>query len=167
MTQKFILQRRAHDDKSTWGVLSQELPNGELMRLCCILEDAPHPTKIPGETRIPAGAYKMILRTFGGFHERYSLKFSNKPKIMTLPWHRGMVWLTGVPNYDGILVHIGNSHKDTRGCLLVCTSVDAPDRSPDGHYYGKDSTRAYEQVYPVLRDAIGRGETTIEIRDEG
>ena len=31
--------------------------------------------KVYGETRIPAGTYKLKLRTEGGYHQKYSKRF--------------------------------------------------------------------------------------------
>ena len=109
------------------------------------MEDQYNPTKIYGETRIPAGTYKLTLRAEGGFHNRYSRKYSDKPN-----WHQGMIYVNNVPNYEYILWHVGNSPIDTKGCLLLSkTQKDA---------FGGASRAAYEEVYPVVRDAILSGE---------
>ena len=55
--------------------------------------------KIPGETAIPAGKYRVAL------HD--SPKFGRVPKIHN------------VPGFSDILIHAGNRAADTRGCLLV------------------------------------------------
>ena len=113
--------------------------------LCYTMEDQYNPTKIYGETRIPAGTYKLTLRAEGGFHNRYSRKYSDKPN-----WHQGMIYVNNVPNYEYILWHVGNSPIDTKGCLLLSkTQKDA---------FGGASRAAYEEVYPVVRDAILSGE---------
>ncbi len=39
--------------------------------LCYTLEDEQRVLKVKGETRIPAGTYKIELRREGGFHARY------------------------------------------------------------------------------------------------
>ena len=113
--------------------------------LCYTIEDAYHPTKIYGETRIPAGTYKLTLRAEGGFHNRYSKKYSGKPN-----WHQGMIYVNDVPNYEYILWHVGNSPIDTKGCLLLTKT------QKDG--FGGASRAAYEEIYPVVRDAILSGE---------
>jgi len=113
--------------------------------LCYTMEDQYNPTKIYGETRIPAGTYKLTLRAEGGFHNRYSTRYADRPN-----WHQGMILVNNVPNYSYVLWHVGNSPKDTKGCLLLSkTQKDA---------FGGASRAAYEEVYPVVRDAILSGE---------
>ena len=43
--------------------------------LCYTLEDEARALKVKGETRIPAGVYKIELRAEGGFHSRYAKKY--------------------------------------------------------------------------------------------
>ena len=113
--------------------------------LCYTMEDQYNPTKIYGETRIPAGTYKLTLRAEGGFHNRYSAKYSDRPN-----WHQGMILVNNVPQYSHVLWHVGNSPKDTKGCLLLTKT------QKDG--FGGASRAAYEEVYPIIRDAILSGE---------
>jgi hypothetical protein len=117
------------------------------------LEDAFHVVKIPGETRIPNGRYRVVLRTTGSHHERYKNKF---------PFHKGMLHIIGVPNYKYILIHIGNDDDDTEGCLLVGdTSMN--NISESGRI--GNSTIAYERIYPIIADAIEKEEVWINYRD--
>ena len=71
---------------------------------CYTLEDPFHIVKIPGETRIPEGNYRVVLRTFGSHHEKYKVKF---PEI-----HKGMLQVMDVPNYTDILIYILNTIDD-------------------------------------------------------
>lgn len=56
--------------------------------------------KIAGRTAIPAGRYRVVYN--------WSPKFGrNLPRLL------------GVPHFDGILIHPGNSADDSAGCILV------------------------------------------------
>jgi len=56
--------------------------------------------KIYGKTAIPPGKYDITVT--------YSPKFG-----------RSLPRLKNVPGFEGILIHRGNSAKDTAGCILV------------------------------------------------
>lgn len=60
--------------------------------------------KIKGKTAIPAGRYKVIMS--------YSPKFKK-----TLPL------LLNVPAFSRILIHTGNTAKDTQGCILCGKNI--------------------------------------------
>ena len=72
--------------------------NGEYF--CDTLEDAIRPVKIPNETAIPAGIYKVEVT--------YSPRFK-----------RSLPLLVDVPNYTGIRIHEGSNKDHTSGCILV------------------------------------------------
>lgn len=78
---------------------------------CFTLEDEEREVKVKHETCIPEGRYEITLRDFGGFDGRYKAKFPE--------FHKGMLWLRNVPNFEYILIHIGNFTKNTSGCILV------------------------------------------------
>ena len=110
---------------------------------CYVLEDvvrAPG-VKVPGETAIPAGKYKVVLD--------FSARFK-----------RIMPHVLDVPGFDGIRVHCGNTDADTEGCLLVGQT----------HTVGQDhiegSTLAYAALYPKLEIASRANEPiSLEITD--
>lgn len=72
--------------------------NGEYF--CDTLEDAVRSVKIPNETAIPAGTYKVEVT--------YSPKFK-----------RDLPLLIDVPDYTGIRIHNGSNKDHTSGCILV------------------------------------------------
>jgi len=107
--------------------------------------------KIMGRTRIPAGVYEIRLRTEGRLHNIYKRKFS---------FHKGMLWLQNVPNFQYILIHIGNTAADSSGCILVGTNIVDENKI-------SESTLAYTKLYAYCIDAIDRGEDlVISVEDE-
>lgn len=121
--------------------------------LCYTLEDEQRALKVKGETRIPAGTYKIELRKEGGFHGRYDKKY---PGI-----HRGMLHITDVPGFEYILIHTGNTDEHTAGCLIVGDSQENNLILRDG-FVGK-SVNAYKRIYPAIAKAIDQGEE-VEIK---
>ena len=132
---------------STSGLLFDNTSVGKKF-LCYTLEDERRALKVRGETRVPAGTYKIELRTEGGFHARYTKKY---PGI-----HRGMLHVTDVPNFEYILIHTGNTDEHTAGCLLLGDSQENNLILPDG-FIGK-SVNAYKRIYPSIAKAIAQGE---------
>jgi hypothetical protein len=134
--------RFSSGEESTLGLL---LINGNFA--CYTLEDEARTIKIFGETRIPAGRYRVGLRTEGGFHNRYSSKF---PRM-----HKGMLHIQKVPNFEYILIHIGNQDDDTAGCLLV---GDGANNNLTASGFVRRSTAAYRRIYPIIANAVEWGE---------
>jgi len=131
------------------------------LQVCVTLEDEHRDTKIKGQTRIPAGTYKLGLRTVGGFHGRYKTdsRFSRM--------HKGMIQLLNVPNFSYVLIHCGNTHKHTAGCILLGSKVITKNKGrPDEEYQISQSGKAYKHVYPIIAGALIQGEeVTLEIVD--
>lgn len=101
------------------------------------------------ETRIPAGTYKLKLRTVGGFHGRYEKKYGDM--------HKGMIHVQDVPDFNYILWHTGNTDEHTSGCLLLGdTQYQNINKNPNG-FIGS-SVDAYKRVYPSIAEAIERGD---------
>lgn len=103
---ELILKRRVFTEESTIGELYVD---GKLE--CLVLEDKDRglaqgqdlntikQIKIAGKTAIPKGRYEIAI-TFSNRFQKY------------LPL------LIGVPGYEGVRIHVGNTAKDTEGCLL-------------------------------------------------
>lgn len=93
--------------------------------------------KIYGETCIPFGTYKIKMT--------YAPKFK-----------RELPWLQNVPSFTGILIHRGNTARDTAGCILV----------GENKAIGKVlNSASYEmKLVKIIKEAITKGEeVTIEI----
>lgn len=100
VTTELTLTRRIFTRKSTAGEWSK--PDGS--RLCYTVEDVYRgqdmSKKVPGETAIPCGRYRL--------RHTFSPKFGKK------------MWLVeNVPGFQGIRVHTGNTDKDSEGCIIV------------------------------------------------
>ena len=124
---------------STLGILSV---NGNFGRefLAYTLEDEFREKKVSAETRISEGTYEVKLRTEGGFHNRYLNKFG-------ADFHKGMLHVQDVPDFEYILIHTGNTDENTMGCLLVA-DTSQQNITKDG-FIGA-SVDAYKRIYPAL-----------------
>lgn len=66
--------------------------------------------KIAGETAIPYGTYDVTIN-------QQSPKYSQRASYV---WCKGYLpRLLDVPSFDGILIHAGNTAKDSAGCIIV------------------------------------------------
>lgn len=139
------LRRYTDSGESTLGLL---FINEEFM--CYTLEDEKRNIKLKGETRIAEGEYEIKYRKEGGHHTEYGKKF---PDI-----HKGMLELQHVPNFQFILIHIGNTDKDTDGCILVGNNPNN-NRVAKGLLSG--STDAYKRIYPKIATALEAGEKVV------
>ena len=109
---ELILERIAKRKAYTIGRLSirqqvddEYLPGYEDHYFCDTLEptwrDYEHGAyKVKGRSAIPEGRYAVVIS--------YSPKFKQWLPI-----------LLGVPKFEGIRIHAGNTAKDTEGCILV------------------------------------------------
>lgn len=106
---KITVERKYKKADYTIGIL---YINGK--RICETLEDRVRDlskeSKVPGMTAIPAGIYKVDMSTIS-------------PRFKDRSWAKlfsGIVpRLQDVPQFDGVLIHPGNTAADTSGCLLV------------------------------------------------
>ena len=98
---KLVLIRHARRADYTIGRLEDE--NGK--KICDTLEPIWRnydggEMKIPRKSAIPEGTYRVVTT--------YSLRFG---KYLPL--------LVGVPGFEGVRIHAGNTSRDTEGCILV------------------------------------------------
>jgi hypothetical protein len=117
--------------------------------LAYTLEDEHRDTKVMGETRVPAGTYKITLRTVGGYDARYTKKYGSM--------HKGMLWVRNVPNFEYILIHTGNTDEHTMGCLLVGDTQQQNITKSKSGFIGA-SNDAYKRIYPPIAEALERGD---------
>ena len=96
--------------------------------------------KVFGDTAIPSGTYNVSLSVRSprfGARAQYAFCGGRLPR------------LTDVPGFDGVLIHIGNTPKDTEGCILVGQNKAV------GQVV--NSTATFRKLYEALsqsRDAI-------------
>ena len=143
-----LVDRFISDNDST---ISRVMVDGNFV--CFGLEDEYREEKVSEETRIPAGTYNVTLRTEGSHHSRYSTKFPD--------FHKGMLHIRDVPNFKWILIHIGNTDKDTAGCLLVGSQIS----TEPGDMQIMNSTAAYKRFYPIVVDAAANKTLSITFLD--
>jgi hypothetical protein len=126
------LKRRYLGEGYTIGTLSID---GQYF--CDTLEDAVRQVKVYGKTAIPYGRYNIILNVSPHFG-------------------RILPRLIDVPQFEGVLIHRGNTAEDTAGCILV----------GENKVKGKviNSTPYEIGLVKMMHEAIDRGEKiTIEI----
>jgi len=136
------LFRFSHGEDSTLGILNI---NGDFECFTC--EDEFRLEKKAGETRIPSGTYEIKGRNDGGMIKRYRDKFGAIR-------HPVMLWLQDVPNFKYVYIHVGNTHKDTEGCILV--GKDAKKGLAGGSIVR--SNDGYIELYGKVLKALGMGE---------
>lgn len=102
--------------------------------------------KVYANTAIPSGTYQITLNVV-------SPKYS-KRQYYKLICDGKVPRLLGVKGFNGVLIHIGNTNKDTEGCILV------------GYNKKKgmviNSKSAWEKLYKILKSA--KYGTEIEIK---
>tara|TARA_B100000902_G_scaffold261213_1_gene247490 strand:+ start:1194 stop:1796 length:603 start_codon:yes stop_codon:yes gene_type:complete len=144
---KYEVLRVSSGKDSTSGMLF-EVDNNTRTFLAYTLEDEQRDVKVWGETRIPAGTYKLKLRKEGGFHTRYLGKYGDT-------FHKGMIHVQDVPGFEYILWHTGNTDEHTAGCLILGNTQTNNRIAKDG-FIGS-SVDAYKFVYPRVAAAIESG----------
>jgi hypothetical protein len=127
----FTLNRMIFTNESTIGELWTDN-----RFLCYSLEDTCRLQKIKGITAIPAG--------------RYEIKMLPSPKFK-----QDMPHLLNIPNYTDVMLHWGNSPKDTNGCPLLGLSK--------GVDYIYESKAACAEVFPIINRKLSEGPLFISV----
>ena len=94
-------------------------------------------TKVQGKTAIPYGKYEVVWA--------YSPRFKRyTPRLLN------------VKSFAGVLIHAGNSHEDTDGCILL----------GQNKVTGKviNSKEFVNKLYPIIKNACQKGKVEIEIK---
>jgi len=105
---KLLLERQTFTSSSTLGELSIDGVSELFSLENPLVGQKPH-------VAIPAGTYEVVLTTSPHFSRPHG------PRICPR--------LLNVPGFDGVLIHAGNSSKDTLGCILV-----GQEKGPDAVY---------------------------------
>lgn len=135
---KIRVERFEHSPEETFGRLFIDD-----QQYCLTLEDQHRDVKVKGDTRIPAGTYKVGLVNSPSFSPKYGHE---------------MLWIKDVPNFTGILIHCGNTEDDTAGCLLVGEKVGVIPTKTGPKRGVIRSREAYNKIYPIIAGAIKNGE---------
>ena len=92
--------------------------------------------KRAGVTAIPVGTYRVTMGVKSPKFSKYAQYKFCEGKLPRL---------VNVPAFDGVLIHIGNTAKDTEGCILVGKNTQV----------GKvlQSTMTFQQLYARLKAA--------------
>ena len=103
--------------------------------------------KVPSTTAIPTGIYQVTLNVVSPKYKsvrKYSFCDGKLPRLLN------------VKGYEGVLIHVGNTDKDSAGCILV----------GQNKVVGQviNSTLTFQQLYNILDKANKKGEDiSIEI----
>jgi Steigviridae/Suoliviridae L,D-carboxypeptidase/transpeptidase len=124
---ELMLQREPSADGCTIGKLLID-DAFECFTLEDIMRDGP---KIADQTAIPPGRYQVVITTSNRFGRMLPL-------------------LVGVPGYEGVRIHPGNTAADTSGCILVGQS-----RANDSILSSK---LAMEQLQRKIAGALARNQ---------
>lgn len=119
------------------------------------LEDTHQDEKNHGNTRIPQGVYPLQLnRNVTGLTQTYRNKFS---------WFDFHVEIKEIPNFSLVYIHIGNTHIDTKGCVLIADGVNAADPQKMISHSRLAFERFYKTIHPLLNS---NRKLTIQLLDE-
>lgn len=155
---EFILHRWTSDAEQTFGVMR----DFKKLFKCHTLEDEYREVKVPGETRIPAGRYKLGIR-----HQDTDLTVKHRlsyNKDYLTPWFKFHIEILNVKNFSGIYIHSGNDQKHTDGCILLGDVLDVTKSEKPLTPSTPAVKRFYDLVYPLIDNGVE--EVWLTIKDE-
>ena len=109
------------------------------------VRDLTSETKVYGKTAIPEGTYEVTLRV-------QSPRFSQKKQYDFCKGY--LPRLLGVPSFEGVLIHVGNTAADTEGCILVGKNTVKG--------MVTDSSATFRKLYSRL--SLCSGKITIDVK---
>lgn len=123
------------------------------------LEDTHRDEKIKEKTRIPAGIYNIGYSPVDPAQSRITRDYLR----LYSPWFTKHLHLQNVPGFEGIYIHVGNSHDHTAGCLLIADGVLAGTEQKTL----QNSRNAYQRFYKIIAALLNSNEqVNIQILNE-
>ncbi|HDZ5057796.1 TPA: hypothetical protein RTG63_001659 [Campylobacter jejuni] len=126
---KMMLTRNKEWSTSTTGSLSIS-KDGEILYECKTVENLKEGKERNKDLRVPQGVYKLGLRQ--------SPRFGKTPHLFNAE----------VPKDRYILMHKGNTDRDTEGCIILGTTIE------NGCIKGGTSKPAFDKVMEILNREI-------------
>ena len=139
-----VLRRWKSNDECTIGELYGDDGKFLVYTLEDIVRERPgEPVsswKIPGETAIPVGRYRVTITN--------SKRFKRPLPLLNM-----------VEGFEGIRIHPGNVHTDTSGCILTGVGVHLGDKGLH------ESRVAFNKVYDLIDEELMHGgEVWLDVR---
>jgi hypothetical protein len=121
------------------------------------LEDTHRDEKIKGKTRIPEGLYEVGFSPVNSADSRITRDYQGK-----YAWFTKHIHLKNVPGFEGIYIHIGNTHEHTDGCILIADGINV-----DVKKALRYSEKAYGRFYRIVTALVESNEqVTIQVLNE-
>jgi len=151
---RLALYRTIADETTTAGVLFEIVGDNDLALVCDTLERGAEAPGRPGPYRIPAGTYRVVPRRFGGVLAGIRKWWPECPFVPEIK---------DVPGRTDILLHPGNTAKDSKGCTCTGYGHTLPINRPGAVAYSKE---AFRDLVNLLAPAFAAGEeVTLDIKD--
>jgi hypothetical protein len=115
MVRELTLERLFDNGDDTIGVFKEQTPLFKSLLGFTCEDQKQNGPKIPGETRIPAGRYEIVLNKVD---TNLTLKY--RAKYLWFTYH---LMLKNVKGFVGIYIHIGNDDDHTDGCVTMGDTV--------------------------------------------